>query len=104
MALKIIPCQVQYRLIHHSDRGTQYYCEEYIKILNKHHIQISKTENGDPLENAIAERLNGIMKEEYLQHYMYKNINELQDVSLRPTPPKIIQQKILYQGFPVVRQ
>ena len=36
------------------------------------------TENGDPLENAIAERLNGIIKEEYLQHYQYRNVNELQ--------------------------
>ncbi len=35
------------------------------------------TENGDPLENAIAERLNGIIKEEYLEHYQFKNINEL---------------------------
>ena len=78
MALKKNPLPVNHNLIHHSDRGTQYCCDEYIKILNKHHIQISMTENGDPLENAIAERLNGIIKEEYLEHYQYKTIQDLQ--------------------------
>lgn len=77
MALKYNPLPARHTLIHHSDRGTQYCCDEYIKILKKHHIQISMTENGDPLENAIAERLNGIIKEEYLEHYQFKNISEL---------------------------
>jgi transposase InsO family protein len=77
MALKNNLLPVRYTLIHHSDRGTQYCCDEYIKILKKHHIQISMTENGDPLENAIAERLNGIIKEEYLDCYQYKSIKEL---------------------------
>jgi putative transposase len=50
------------RLIHHSDRGSQYCCKEYIDVLNKHNIAISMTENGDPYENALAERMNGIIK------------------------------------------
>lgn len=54
-------------LIHHSDRGVQYCCYEYVKILEKNHIKISMTENGDPLENAIAERVNGILKTEFLE-------------------------------------
>jgi transposase InsO family protein len=54
-------------LIHHSDRGLQYCCYEYVEILNKNHIKISMTENGDPLENAIAERVNGILKAELLE-------------------------------------
>jgi len=53
-------------LIHHSDRGVQYCCHKYVALLNKASIKISMTENGDPLENAIAERVNGILKEEYL--------------------------------------
>ena len=53
-----------YGLIHHSDRGIQYCSTAYIKELEKHHILISMTENGDPLENAIAERVNGILKNE----------------------------------------
>lgn len=54
------------RLIHHSDRGAQYCSHNYVKLLRDNQIQISMTENGDPLENAIAERLNGILKDEYL--------------------------------------
>jgi transposase InsO family protein len=54
-------------LIHHSDRGLQYCCDEYVKLLEKNEIKISMTENGDPLENAIAERVNGILKQELLE-------------------------------------
>jgi putative transposase len=54
-------------LIHHSDRGIQYCCKEYVAILKRKKIKISMTENGDPYENAIAERVNGILKVEYLQ-------------------------------------
>lgn len=56
------------RLIHHSDRGIQYCCMEYVNLLKDNHVQISMTESGDPLENPIAERINGIIKEEYLKH------------------------------------
>lgn len=52
-------------LIHHSDRGTQYCCKEYVNLLNSNKIAISMTNNGDPYENAIAERLNGIIKSEF---------------------------------------
>ena len=55
-------------LIHHSDRGSQYCSKEYVKILLKHNIAISMTENGDPYENAIAERINGIIKTEFNLH------------------------------------
>lgn len=63
-------------LIHHSDRGTQYCSNEYVKLLQANSIDISMTENGDPLENAIAERINGIIKEEYLNDYAIENIKE----------------------------
>ena len=51
--------------IHHSDRGIQYCCYDYTGILRKNNILISMTENGDPLENAIAERVNRTIKEEF---------------------------------------
>lgn len=51
-------------LIHHSDRGLQYCCGDYISKLNKGQIAISMTEKGDPYENALAERVNGILKTE----------------------------------------
>ena len=52
--------------IHHSDRGVQYCCEEYITRLRSHHIRISMTEDGDPTDNGMAERVNGIVKNEFL--------------------------------------
>lgn len=68
MALKGLPEQMAETLIHHSDRGIQYCSESYVKLLQDNSISISMTENGDPLENAVAERMNGILKEEYLKH------------------------------------
>jgi putative transposase len=51
-------------LIHHSDRGCQYCCQQYTGLLQTKGIRISMTEKGDPYENAIAERVNGILKGE----------------------------------------
>ena len=59
-------CQPVSGLIHHSDRGIQYCSKEYIQTLKQNHIQVSMTEKGDPRENPIAERINGILKHEYL--------------------------------------
>jgi len=53
-------------LIHHSDRGVQYCCKDYVDVLEHFKINVSMTENGDPYENAIAERVNGILKEDFL--------------------------------------
>lgn len=53
------------KLIHHSDRGSQYCSKSYVDMLTDHNIAVSMTENGDPYENAIAERVNGILKEEF---------------------------------------
>ena len=55
-------------LIHHSDRGSQYCCSEYVQILKDNQISISMTQNGDPYENALAERVNGILKTEFNLH------------------------------------
>ncbi|ACT93116.1 Integrase catalytic region [Dyadobacter fermentans DSM 18053] len=52
-------------LIHHSDRGLQYCSAEYTSIARFNHINISMTENSDPYENALAERMNKTMKEEF---------------------------------------
>lgn len=68
----------QPNLIHHSDRGTQYCSMDYIKLLHRRNIKISMTENGDPKENAIAERLNGIIKNEYLLRYKPKSFEQAQ--------------------------
>jgi transposase InsO family protein len=52
-------------LIHHSDRGLQYCSNQYQKLLSDHQIKSSMTEKYDPYENAIAERVNGILKQEF---------------------------------------
>ena len=53
-------------LIHHSDRGSQYCADEYVSLLKANEIRISMTQSGDPRDNAIAERVNGILKQELL--------------------------------------
>jgi putative transposase len=55
-------------LIHHSDRGSQYCSGAYTSMLVEQGIAISMTENGDPYENALAERVNGIIKNEFNLH------------------------------------
>lgn len=70
MAVRTLP-EGAINLIHHSDRGSQYCCYEYVAVLKQRGIQISMTQNGDPLENPIAERINGIIKNEYL---VYRSI------------------------------
>ena len=56
-------------VIHHSDRGIQYCSTAYVQLLQQHNAHISMTENGDPYENAIAERVNGILKTELISKY-----------------------------------
>ncbi len=52
--------------IHHSDRGSQYACDAYVNVLTGHHIRISMTESYKPTDNAVAERMNGILKCEWI--------------------------------------
>lgn len=59
-------------MIHHSDRGIQYCCHEYTKILRQKEIRISMAEKGNPYENAIAERVNGILKIEFLLNQKFR--------------------------------
>lgn len=66
MALSRYPAEALKGLIHHSDRGCQYCSQEYVNRLQENGILISMTERGDPYENAIAERVNGILKTEWL--------------------------------------
>ena len=66
----------QQSLIHHSDRGSQYCCSEYVRLLEHYHIRISMTEQGDPYENAIAERVNGILKGEFLLNKTFVSFSQ----------------------------
>ena len=60
-------------LIHHSDRGIQYCCNEYTEMLQRYGVAISMTQNGSPYDNALAERVNGILKNEFYPKRVYQN-------------------------------
>jgi transposase InsO family protein len=61
------------KLIHHSDRGIQYCCEAYVSILQQNNISISMTQSGSPYDNALAERVNGILKHQLGLNKIFKN-------------------------------
>jgi putative transposase len=63
-------------LIHHSDRGSQYCSFEYVRRLNRAGISISMTQAGDPYENAIAERVNGILKTDFRLNRVFTTFEE----------------------------
>lgn len=67
-------------IIHHSDRGIQYCSTTYVEMMKRYNLQISMSEDGDPLENAVAERINGIIKNEYLQFYRIISIKDLKQL------------------------
>jgi putative transposase len=85
MALNQLP--PNYKLIHHSDRGFQYCSNVYTAILNKHNIQISMAQKGNCYENAMAERVNGILKQEF---YLDENFKT------REIAQKAVHQAIKY--------
>lgn len=62
-------------LIHHSDRGIQYASNQYQEVLNKQKVNCSMTESYDPYQNAIAERINGIIKYEFINDVKVNDIN-----------------------------
>lgn len=64
-------------LIHHSDRGLQYCSELYTNLLKTNQIDISMTERSDPYENAVAERINGILKDEFGLGDCFEDIQQL---------------------------
>lgn len=60
-------------LIHHSDRGTQYCCDAYVSKLGESGVRVSMTQTGSPYDNAIAERVNGILKTEFDLYRTFSN-------------------------------
>ena len=77
MALARLDRNLVYDLIHHSDRGVQYASFAYTDILKARNIHISMTECGDPKDNAVAERVNGIIKNELLKDVVFHSIEEV---------------------------
>jgi len=100
--------QFNHELLHHSDRGLQYCSKEYVSIAEAANIQMSMTEQSDPYENALAERMNRTIKEEFcLDHilkskqivyeaveqaiWLYNNYRPHQSLSLK-TPQQLHQK------------
>ena len=77
MAFKRLRNVKDINLTHHSDRGVQYASVRYTEQLHGKGIKISMTESGNPKDNAIAERVNGIIKNEILKDMEFKNISEV---------------------------
>jgi len=63
-------------MIHHSDRGVQYCSDEYVAMLETKGIKISMGEAGNPYENAVAERVNGILKNEFMLNTKFNNYQQ----------------------------
>lgn len=66
-------------LVHHSDRGTQYACKAYRAELSRHGLNASMTEWNHCYENAMAERVNGILKGEYLLDRTFDSLAQARD-------------------------
>ncbi len=82
MAIKTKTRKSQQPLIHHSDRGLQYCSNDYQSLLQKHGITTSMTEEYDPYENAIAERINGILKQEFdIDKYNHLDLIQRKDLT-----------------------
>jgi putative transposase len=67
-------------LIHHSDRGLQYCANEYQKSLIKNKIAASMTQNSDSYENAVAERINGILKQEFMIDKYHQSLDVMKKI------------------------
>lgn len=70
-------------LIHHSDRGKQYASDDYVKKLESYGIQISMTAPRRPDQNAVAERVNGILKDEFYLDATFNTFTEAQELIIQ---------------------
>ena len=80
LSMAIKQCPDPDGLIHHSDRGFQYCSHEYVGRLKARGIAISMAEAGNCYQNAMAERVNGILKEEYGLDETFENENQVRQV------------------------
>ena len=86
------------QLIHHSDRGLQYCSDRYQALLLKNNIKCSMTNNGDPYENAVAERINGILKQEFMIDTYHQNL-EIMKVIIKESIEIYNNQRPHYSNY-----
>jgi transposase InsO family protein len=65
-------------IIHHSDRGIQYCCPDFVEFATAEKMILSTTQNSSPYENAVAERINGILKQEFGLNKVIPNLKTAQ--------------------------
>jgi transposase InsO family protein len=82
-AIKSLQQPLPKQLVHHSDRGIQYCCDAYVRALLEQKIQISMTQSGSPYDNAIAERVNGILKIELSLDKIFQDYAQAVDATQR---------------------
>lgn len=88
-ALKMATCNKinsKISTIHHSDRGLQYCSKEYGQMTAENNIRLSMTENSDPYENALAERMNRTIKEEFGLDRKLKSKKQVYDLIKESIP------------------
>ena len=88
------------KLIHHSDRGIQYCSKGYVELLTNKNAQISMTEENHCYENAVAERVNGILKQEFMmatKHLSYQNAFKLTSQAIRIYNEERLHSSLNYQ-------
>lgn len=89
---------LEWDLIHHSDRGVQYCCELYQQTLQNANVKCSMTEKYDPYQNAVAERINGILKQEFIGESQIKNIR-LMEALIKNSIQNYNQDRPHYSNF-----
>jgi transposase InsO family protein len=72
--------KTSHKLIHHSDRGLQYCSDQYQELLGNQRIECSMTEKYDPYENAVAERINGTLKREFLLETSHLRLDVMKEL------------------------
>ncbi len=72
--------QYDHGMVHHSDRGSQYCSRQYTDMVKSSNGQVSMTQSGSPYDNAVAERINGILKDEFGLGGRLKNLEEVRRV------------------------
>lgn len=66
-------------LVHHSDRGVQYACREYVELLEKHQMVASMSRPGNPYDNARCERFMQTLKQEEIYASAYRDLQHLRE-------------------------
>jgi putative transposase len=97
MAINCLSKKRKGKVIHHSDRGMQYCGREYIEILKRNKIKVSMTEENHCYENAVAERVNGILKEELIGNNLLPNFELAQNLVINSV--KLYNSKRIHQSL-----